>query len=219
VGKAKPSLVLSVPFTESDVLPRALGEGEADYVELRLDYFRGMLDQALLDLLRDYREKLILTVRDPAEGGFRRVEDRSKKDFLVKAMDMGFKCDVEARFARKYGFAVDGQIVSFHSAPSLPSLAEIDEAFRGLDAGVVKVVVPAMGPYRSLLTEVLERYPGSAVMSYGGDPLERLGFSLLGSSLLYAGSVAFGRTASGQPELRWARRVLDEFFGRAVDNS
>jgi len=207
----KPLIVLSVPFKGAETSLSSLNAPEADLVELRLDY-ADTLNLDLLGRLEDFKRKLLLTVRDVQEGGVRPIPPEAKRSFLVRAIDKGFTCDVEAHFARNYGVPHEGQIVSFHSLQRTPTLDELKRELYDFRETLLKIVVPAKGGYRSLLTGALEIFPNCAVMPYGGDPLERIAFSLLGSKLIYAFSKE--KTAEGQLELKRARKLVEALFGR-----
>ena len=181
----KPLIVLSVPFKGAETSLSSLNAPEADLVELRLDY-ADTLNLDLLGRLEDFKRKLLLTVRDVQEGGVRPIPPEAKRSFLVRAIDKGFTCDVEAHFARNYGVPHEGQIVSFHSLQRTPTLDELKRELYDFRETLLKIVVPAKG--------------------------ERIAFSLLGSKLIYAFSKE--KTAEGQLELKRARKLVEALFGR-----
>ncbi len=209
---ARPKIVVSVPVRDPLQLAEltALEDGRADLVELRLDYLRSptQLSSSLLQGLLPHRKKVLLTVRDPREGGNLPVDDELKSKFLKAANDMGFSYDVELSFLKRRDDVPPGRVVSRHCLGPLPSFADLKEEFRPFEDSVRKLAVMPVGSYRSLLLSFLEEYPGSAAMPIGGDWRERIALCIMGSSLIYVH--AGEPTAPGQVSVDKAWAVISQ---------
>ncbi|MGC8636095.1 MAG: type I 3-dehydroquinate dehydratase [Thermoprotei archaeon] len=210
---ARPKVVISVPVRDPSQLVglSALEDRRADLVELRLDYLRSpsQLNDSLLQDLLAHRDRVLVTVRDPREGGKLSVDDELKSSFLKAAKDMGFSYDVELSFLKRREDVPPGRVVSKHCLGELPSIADLREEFGPFNESIRKLAVTPVGSYRSLLLSFLEEFPGSAVMSLGGDWRERIALSLLGSSLLYVH--AGEPTAPGQVSADKVWALLSQF--------
>ncbi|WP_449462518.1 type I 3-dehydroquinate dehydratase [Tardisphaera miroshnichenkoae] len=211
MGK-RPKVVVSVPVRDVSQVARisALKDRRADFVELRLDYLRSpnQLDASLLQYILPYRDKVLITVRDPLEGGELPVDEETKSRFLKAASEAGIAYDAELSFLKRRKDVPPGLVVSKHCVEALPSLADLREEFKPFDGHVRKLAVKPVGSYRSLLVSFLDDFPGSAVMPLGGDWRERIAFSLLGSGLLYVHSGE--ATAPGQVSLEKAWALLSQ---------
>lgn len=187
---------------------KKIGVNGTDLDELRLDYLES-LDSFSLDHVERYKSRLILTLREPAEGGVHAFSVEEKLKFLNEAARRGFRVDVEGEFADKHGFDCAGQIVSMHcpgSEPSYAGMARFIERYREI-AEVTKLAVKSGKSSRVNLIRLLGKYHGIAVMETDGEGSSRLLFSILGSKLLYCH--AGERTSPGQLSCEEALGVLD----------
>ncbi len=204
---ARPKLIASVPLRDASRVAELEGI-EADMIELRLDYLPSPreVSEDLLQVLLPFRKRLLLTLRDPLEGGHLPLSDEVKSSFLKAAHEMGFLYDVEVDFLKRRKDVPLGLVVSKHYLNELPSLHSLKEEFRPYGHYVRKLAVRTVNNYRSLLISFLEEFPGSAVIPLGADWRERLAFCMLGSSLLY---VQVGEpTAPGQMHIKAARTLF-----------
>ncbi|MBN1343559.1 MAG: shikimate dehydrogenase [Phycisphaerae bacterium] len=90
--------LLAVPITRGTTdeamadIRRAVGGGGADAVELRLDYMTGVDVAEAVAVIREVggaKTTVIMTARDPAEGGQWRLDDAQRIAMLVKAAPTG----------------------------------------------------------------------------------------------------------------------------------
>ncbi len=99
--------VAAIPFKEYSQVEKLIilaAKRGADLVEFRLDYWEGENTpdfEYLVDLSRHYGMDVIITVRDPSEGGKRYVNWR--EDALKRASDVNCWCDIEAKNLVKDG--------------------------------------------------------------------------------------------------------------------
>ncbi|PYK23209.1 MAG: hypothetical protein DME59_17715, partial [Verrucomicrobia bacterium] len=70
-----------------------------DLFELRLDRLAGMADQ-VENVLPKLRTPLIITARDPHEGGANKLRLRQRRDLLARFLNHADYMDVELRSAR-----------------------------------------------------------------------------------------------------------------------
>ena len=183
---------------------------DSDYVELRLDYLSELPSvEEFIEKVKEFKDRIIVTIRDVSEGGVNYVEEERKVRFYKALFDEGFIYDVEARFLKKHEVPVEGKIVSLHYFESLPTFEEVKELFYPYaNRALLKLAVVGIGKYRQLLIRVLEEFPNVAVMPMKVNPVERIAYSILGSRLLYAHSGE--ETAQGQMYYKDAMRILSE---------
>jgi 3-dehydroquinate dehydratase-1 len=98
-----------------------------DLFELRLDRLAGMADEVEKVLPR-LRTPLIITARDPREGGANKLRLRQRRDLLARFLSHADYIDVELRSARALRALLAiaktknvRQIISFHDFKSTPS--------------------------------------------------------------------------------------------------
>jgi 3-dehydroquinate dehydratase-1 len=98
-----------------------------DLFELRLDRLAGMADEVEKVLPR-LRTPLIITARDPREGGANRLRLRQRRDLLARFLSHADYIDVELRSARALRALLAiaktkkvRRIISFHDFKSTPS--------------------------------------------------------------------------------------------------
>lgn len=196
----------SLPVRSKYDLSR-IGLCKTDYVELRLDYLK-KLEDLEMESLSQHRDMLILTVRDPSEGGVYPVDTEKKKQFLENAIRLGFLVDIEAAFSEEYDVDCTGQIVSSHyleEAPDYEVLKQFAEKYRDISK-FTKIALKSGNDSFSKLVELLALYKNMAVMETDGDGSTRILYSLLGSKLIYCHSGE--KTSPGQLSCDDAIRVL-----------
>ena len=98
-----------------------------DLFELRLDRLAGMADEVEKVLPR-LRTPLIITARDPREGGANKLRLRQRRDLLARFLSHADYIDVELRSARALRALIAiaktkkvRRIISFHDFKSTPS--------------------------------------------------------------------------------------------------
>jgi len=180
---------------------------DSDLVELRLDYLKRPEDFDP-SLIEDIKDRVIVTVRDPSEGGVKEVDEDWKASLYKKLHDMGVLYDVEARFLRKRkDIPFEGKIVSAHFFDRVPSIKEVEEIFKGFEgAWIKKLAVTAREGYKELLAHFARK--GFAIMPIGSDPIERIAFAILGSELIYASLDKGLETAPGQMSYKKVKEIL-----------
>lgn len=199
----KTSIVASLPVYNIGDLEK-IKCIDADFIELRLDYMDKL--EVNLDSLNEYRSKLIFTIRDKSEGGYREISDTEKSVFLQELYSKGFLYDVEASFLQRKLVPYKGKIVSAHYFDRVPSFEELEDIIRKYrDAYILKFALVGKENYREILIKLL-KYGNIAVMPMNVDPLERIAFSILGSKLIY-GYVDIP-TASGQMNYKDIKRIF-----------
>lgn len=175
---------------------------------MRLDYLDSM-DSFRFEDIVEFKGKLILTIRDPNEGGENQFRDGQKFNFMMEAVKKGFLVDVEGEFADKHKLDCNGQIVSRHymeSAPGYEDMAQFLDRYEGI-ARITKLAVKEGKNSRINLIRLLGNYRNIAVMEMDGEGSSRLLFSALGSKLLYCH--AGEKTSPGQLGCEEALEILD----------
>ncbi|AWR94845.1 type I 3-dehydroquinate dehydratase [Acidianus brierleyi] len=197
------SIVASLPVYNIGDLEK-IKRIDADFIELRLDYMDKL--EVNLDSLNEYRSKLIFTIRDKSEGGYKEIPDAEKSAFLKELYSKGFLYDIEASFLQRELVPHKGKIVSAHYFDHIPSFEELEDIIRKYrEAYIIKFALVGKENYREILIKLL-RYENIAVMPMNVDPLERIAFSILGSKLIY-GYVDIP-TASGQMHYKDIKRIF-----------
>jgi 3-dehydroquinate dehydratase-1 len=181
---------------------------DADFVELRLDYIDKLdID---LDFLNHYKSKLIFTIRDKNEGGYKDISDNEKSSFLKELHSRGFLYDVEASFLQRESIPYKGKIVSAHYFNSIPSFEELEDIIKKYhEAYIIKFAMVGKENYREILIKLL-KHDNIAVMPMNVDPLERIAFSILGSKLIYG--YVDTPTAPGQMHYKDIKRIFQTLF-------
>jgi 3-dehydroquinate dehydratase I len=191
-----------------------------DLFELRLDRLAGMADEVEKVLPR-LRTPLIITARDPREGGANKLRLRQRRDLLARFLSHADYIDVELRSARTLRALLAiakaknvRQIISFHDFKSTPS-ARLLEAkahnAKALCADIFKVATrtdTAMELGRLLEFMSSSRWNVSlAVMGIGKlGAISRVLLVRAGSVLIYA-SVAAATNVEGQMSLEQVRAL------------
>jgi 3-dehydroquinate dehydratase type I len=140
--------VVGVIFSRAD-LQRALRlKKPPDLLELRLDRLTDRLDE-VKDVIAHLPAPLIITARDPREGGANNLRVPARRRLLLEFLSHARYVDVEVRSARalksvleKAADAKASTIISFHDLRSTPPSLDLDEIAnraRSLGAAIVKV--------------------------------------------------------------------------------
>jgi 3-dehydroquinate dehydratase-1 len=191
-----------------------------DLFELRLDRLAGMADEVEKVLPR-LRTPLIITARDPREGGANKLRLRQRRDLLARFLSHADYIDVELRSARTLrAFLAIAKaknvrrIISFHDFKSTPSarllVAKAHDA-KALGADIFKVATRADTPTElGRLLEFITKNRVNvrlAVMGIGrlGD-ISRVLLARAGSVLIYA-SLGPATDVEGQLSLEQLRAL------------
>jgi len=186
-----------------------------DFFELRLDSLGEPVDEEKLSRLR---APLIITARDPREGGANNLSIQKRRKLLRRFLPHAAFLDVELRSARPLRSIVDivhkrnvRLLLSFHdfnSTPSLGSLRAMARKAKSLGAAVFKVATRTDTPEQ--LARLLAFIPKAGVDL----SLSVMGIGKLGRKsrreLMRRGSILnyahVGRSSvPGQPSLERAR--------------
>jgi len=206
----RPQKIVGVIFSCAD-LERALRmRRPPDLFELRLD-------RLLATPVPELPAPLIITARDPREGGANNLSPARRRALLLEFLPRAKYVDVELGSARalQHGRNKVGTIISFHDLESTPSAARLDDIAsraRSLGAAIVKVATRTdTAAQLDRLLDFFERQREAAdVVAMGMGKLgraSRLELWRRGCLLNYAhlGSPA----ASGQLSIRELRRFAD----------
>ena len=191
-----------------------------DLFELRLDHLADMADD-MEKMLSRLRTPLIITARDPHEGGANKLLLRQRRDLLLRFLDHADYIDVELRSARALQSLLAnaktkrvGRIISFHNFGSTPSARILTAKARQArvhGAAIFKVATRTDTPME--LGRLLEFMTSSrlnlslAVMGIGKlGSISRVLLARAGSVLIYA-SVSETTDVEGQLSLGQLRAL------------
>lgn len=190
-----------------------------DLFELRLDRLAGIAD-SVEEALPKLRRPLIITARDPREGGANKLRLRQRRDLLARFLNRADYIDVELRLASALlsSFGSTGnnirRIISFHDFKSTPKskvlVAKARDA-KALRADIFKVATRTDTPMElgRLLEFMTSRSSdlGLAVMGIGRlGAISRVLLARAGSVLIYA-SMGEGSDVEGQLSLEQLREL------------
>jgi len=191
-----------------------------DLFELRLDRLAGMADQ-VENVLPKLHIPLIITARDPHEGGSSKLRLRQRRDLLARFLSHAQHIDVELRSAPALRSILTlaeekniRRIISFHNFKSTPSArilaAKASEA-RSHGANIFKVVTRTDTPIElGRLVEFMTSRPldlAVAVMGIGKlGAISRVLLARAGSVLIYA-SIGAATDVEGQLSLEQLRAL------------
>jgi 3-dehydroquinate dehydratase-1 len=216
----RPPRVVGVIASRAD-LERALRMRRLpDLFELRLDRLADMVDD-VESALPKLRRPLIITARDPHEGGANKLRLRQRRHLLARFLNHADYIDVELRLASallpSFGLAKNKnvrRIISFHNFKSTPSariLAAKAREARSHGADIFKVATRTDTPME--LGRLLEFMTSSgfdlalAVMGIGKlGAISRILLARAGSVLIYA-SVGAAPDVEGQMSLEQLRAL------------
>jgi 3-dehydroquinate dehydratase-1 len=191
-----------------------------DLFELRLDCLRPIASQLEKEIPR-LRAPLIITARDPLEGGIGSLSLEKRRELLLRFLPYAKYVDVELRSARAFQPLL-GQarkqnvrvILSFHnfkSTPSSRSLYAMARAAKAMGADIFKVATRTDTPIAlarlvGFIASKHRKVPISAMGTGRLGALSRLLLARCGSILNYA---SFGRpTVEGQLPIELLRSAL-----------
>lgn len=177
-------------------IPAALAAPQSalDLLEIRLDLLRGISPDSLAAL--GQRFPLLLTSRDPSEGGRPGTTPTQRRRWLESALPAATLVDVELAKWDDWSDLLSGspaqRVVSFHHFTGTPHLAELKRHFaraRRVGADVFKVATQIRnGADLAVLLALLESRDGFPVAAMGMGPLgraSRLVLAAAGSCLNY----------------------------------
>jgi 3-dehydroquinate dehydratase-1 len=195
----KPRSVVATVHTAAGLsAARELRKQDADLIEIRADALSaspGQMDEAA----RKFRLPVILTVRDPAEGGVGNLSPERRLALFEDLMPRAALIDVElknaARFAPLIAAAMaggKGVILSHHDFESVPSAARCGALLRraaARGATIFKIAATPgtpgdLAPLLALLSRESE-VPVAAVAMGPLGKAARLLFAQCGSALTY----------------------------------
>jgi 3-dehydroquinate dehydratase-1 len=192
--------VVGVIATGADLKRATRMRRPPDLFELRLDHLRDMADQVQRALPKLHRP-LIITARDPNEGGANKLRLQQRRDLLVRFLNHADYVDIELRsgpalqllLAKAKTQRVQ-RIVSFHDFKSTPRariLAEKARQARSHGADIFKIATRTDTPME--LGRLIEFTTGNplnlsvAVMGIGKlGAISRVLLAHAGSVLIYA---------------------------------
>ncbi|ACP35927.1 3-dehydroquinate dehydratase, putative (AroD) [Sulfolobus islandicus Y.G.57.14] len=207
----RPLIVASLPIKKIEDLKLIGNFLDADLIELRLDYLKDREVSVISDyfeFLDKYKNKLIITLRDKAEGGINELADELKISLLKELYDKQFLYDVEVSFLQKHNVPYDNAIVSIHYFNYLPTSEKVKEIVSKFyeKAFSVKIAVLGLKGYKEVILPLLE-YENVTVIPMSNNPLERIAVGLLGSKLVY--SYAIEPLAQGQLYYKKVIQIFD----------
>jgi 3-dehydroquinate dehydratase I len=191
-----------------------------DLFELRLDRLVGMADR-VESALPKLRSPLIITARDPHEGGAHKLRLRQRRDLLARFLNYADYIDVELRSASALRSLLTlaennkiRRIISFHDFKSTPKLKVLVAKARNakaLRADIFKVATRTdtpmeLGRLVDFMTNNSVNLP-LAVMGIGKlGAVSRVLLARAGSALVYA-SVRTATDIEGQLSLEKLRAL------------
>ncbi len=199
----------------------SVGE-KADLIEIRADFLQ---DFNGFDSLREFSDKLIITIRAAKEGGAFTGSERERfeafRRFIKikpRYIDVELNSDIRddvIRLARRHGVKVIVSHHDFEKTPPFEELVKIRDAIAGSGADIAKIVTYARRMEDNIIALRLVAEPKNipTVAFCMGDlgRISRILAPLFGAPFTYA-SVSRGKeTASGQltvDEVRSVWRVL-----------
>ena len=189
-----------------------------DLFELRLDCLASSIDK-LLPKIDKLRPPLIITARDPREGGVNKLSSRARVDLLLRFLPRAKYIDIELRNARRFKPLLDyarkrkvRRILSFHDFKSTPAprvLRAKTMQAKKAGADIFKIACRVDDPIQlaRLVDFILEKQGDLSISAMGIGKLGASSRNLLarcGSILNYA---HLGRArVAGQPSLPEIRR-------------
>lgn len=210
---------VGVIFSRADLIRAIALKCPPDLFELRLDALAPRAGE-VETLLPKLAAPLIITARDPREGGVNRLSTPQRRALLLRFMPHALYVDVELRSASALRSIVDlargkkiRRIISFHDLTNTPSIARLCEkarAAKSLGADVFKIATRTDTARQ--LDRLLRFYDMSIL------PTAAMGIGKLGRKarleLMRRGSVLnyahLGNTrTAGQLSLREMQRAID----------
>ena len=215
--------IVGVIFSRAD-LHRALRmRRPPDLFELRLDRLLNSTDE-LTETIERLPAPLIITARDPREGGANGLSARRRRALLQRFLPYASYVDVELRSAATLETVLQSAsenkiatIISFHDFKSTPPASRLDEiAARGRSLGgkLIKLATRTDTPAQlETLLDFFQRQRRAAdVVAMGIGKLGRVSRLELARRGCILNYVHLGApSAAGQLSLRDLRRFADRF--------
>ena len=180
----------------------------SDMVEVRLDYLPDMegIEPAIF---KEFRNRLILTIRDPVEGGRNSVDTKKRERFLRTAIEAGFLVDIEISNLNSMTLDYSSQILSRHYLNEDPAFEDLESLASEYSnkCRYLKIALRRNENSSQKLISLLNRHHNLVVMEVDGDPASRIVYSILGSRLIYCH--AGEKTSPGQISCHSAARIFD----------
>ena len=212
--------IVGVIFSRPDFQRALRMRNPPDFFELRLDRLNDCLDEIRGDVA-GLPAPLIITARDPREGGADGISARRRRELLLDFVWQAAYIDIELRAMRSFEAVLQSaaaarirKIISFHDFKSTPSAARLDEiAANARSSGADVVKIATRTDTESQMCTLLDFYDRHrrqgpvAAMGFGKfGRNSRLELARRGTALNYGhlGSAA----VSGQLSVRDLRRVL-----------
>jgi 3-dehydroquinate dehydratase-1 len=195
----QPQLV-AVIASAADLTVAVKMEQPPDLFELRLDCLVPVTNRLEKKILR-LRAPLLITARDPREGGANNLSFSARHDLLLRFLPRAKFIDFELRSAEKFKSLVDhaknqktGRILSYHNfqaTPSSQSLCAKAKRARRMGADVFKVAtrIDTHGALARLINFINSNDLGLPISAMGIGKLGAISRLLLarsGSALNYA---------------------------------
>jgi 3-dehydroquinate dehydratase-1 len=215
--------IVGVIFTHADLRRAAQMRNPPDLFELRLDALFAKSEKGKA-ALGDLRVPLIITARNPREGGLNHLSARERRALFLRFLPYAAYVDIELRAAGTFTAILETAraksirtILSFHDFQETPSRARLDEiarAAQSLGADLLKIATRTDTPRQ--LARLLDFFQRERLeMKIAAMGIGRLGETARrelfrqGSILNYV-HLGLNRIA-GQPSLweirRWARKA------------
>jgi len=217
--KRRPRIVV-VLGSRADLERAVAMRRRPDLFELRLDRLADIAD-SVEEVLPKLRRPLIITARDPREGGANKLRLRQRRDLLARFLDHADYVDVELRSASALLLSFDlarnnhiRRIISFHNFRSTPSkriLAAKAREAQSHGADIFKVATRTDTPVElERLVDFMTSHRlnlALAVMGIGKlGAISRVLLARAGSALIYAAAGA-GSDVEGQLSLEQLRAL------------
>jgi len=191
-----------------------------DLFELRLDHLRGMIDQ-LERKMSILSSPVIITARDPREGGANNLSQKERHDLLLRFLPRAKYVDVELRSARAFKSLLAHarkqnvrRILSLHDFKSTPSARTLRAKaslakMHGADIFKIATRTDTPAQLTRLIDFVTDKgvdFPVSAMGIGKLGALSRVILAQLGSVLIYT---SMGRpNVEGQLSIRQSPSAL-----------
>lgn len=199
---------------------------EADLIELRLDYFKGLSNEKLKAIFKICRKKcnkpIILTARKKSEGGFFDGYENERIELLKNAIEAGAGfVDIEFSSSKNSIKSIINNkknakvIVSYHNFKETPdNLTESYNKIKNLNPDLIKIATTANSVIDNfkifdlikIANKENRKITAFCMGSYG--QFSRILSIILGSEITYASLNKGSESASGQYTLR---ELIDEY--------
>jgi len=187
---------------DEGLLDTAIKEG-ADILELRIDHFRTLKKERLLEAIKGIRTRglpLIATIRSREEGGKRAIDDEKRMDIFRKVIPLVDAVDIELGSKRILKEVIDLAhrmaklvVVSYHNFKTTPGekrLKAIIKRGKGVKGDIVKITTMVKDKRDLLrLIHITTNHKDLITLGMGRmGTITRVLFPILGSLITY-GSV------------------------------